>query len=205
MRDMEFLPDWYPQTRRRRRLVVLMGWLTLLLIAGMGMHRLLVDRNIAAADKGLRSLREQLDQTNAQLVEMDKLDSMRQQLRQQQNIVSRLGFYVNACKAIDSIDGLMPKQMSMTGMQLENEEKVDLSAIQQAKGNGEVTVDRHLKIRIQGVCPTDVDLANFMTQLSTIAFFDQVSVTYARDKADNGHVLREFEVSFMLNLNVAGS
>jgi hypothetical protein len=44
-----------------------------------------------------------------------------------------------------------------------------------------------------------------MTQLSTIAFFDQVSVTYARDKSDNGHVLREFEVSFMLNLNGAGS
>src|SRR5258706_10344277 len=83
MRDMEFLPEWYPQTRRRRRLVVLMGWLTLVLVAGMAAHRLLVDRNIAAADKALGSLREQLEQTNAQLVEMDKLDSMRQQLRQQ--------------------------------------------------------------------------------------------------------------------------
>jgi Tfp pilus assembly protein PilN len=204
MRDMEFLPDWYPQTRRRRRLVVLLGWLTMVLVGGMGAHKVLADRNIAAADKALLSLRGQLDQTNAQLVEMDKLDSMRLQLKQQEQVVSRLGFYVYATKAVDTLDRLLPKQMSLTGMQLENEEKVDTSAIQQAKG-GEAAVDRRLKVRIQGVCPTDVDLAEFMTELSTIKFFDQVSVTYARDKSDNGHVLREFEVSFVLNLNGAGS
>lgn len=204
MRDMEFLPEWYPQTRRRRRLIVLKGWLCLVLVIGMGTHRLLADRNIAAADKALLSLRGQLDQTNAQLVEMDKLDSMRQQLRQQEQIVSRLGFYVYATKTMDTLDSLIPKQMSLTGLQLENEEKTDSSVIQQAKG-GDAAVDRHLKVRMQGVCPTDVDLANFVTQLSTISFFDQISVIYARDKSDNGHVLREFEVSFVLNLNGAGS
>jgi Tfp pilus assembly protein PilN len=176
----------------------------MVLVGGMGAHKVLADRNIAAADKALLSLRGQLDQTNAQLVEMDKLDSMRLQLKQQEQVVSRLGFYVYATKAVDTLDRLLPKQMSLTGMQLETEEKVDTSAIQQAKG-GEAAVDRRLKVRIQGVCPTDVDLAEFMTELSTIKFFDQVSVTYARDKSDNGHVLREFEVSFVLNLNGAGS
>lgn len=204
MRDMEFLPDWYPQTRRRRRLVVLLGWLTLVLVIGMGTHRVLADRNIASADRALNSLRGQLEQTNAQLVEMDKLDSMRQQLKQQEKVVSRLGFYVYATKVADTLDRLLPKQMTLTGFQLENEEKVDNSAIQQAKG-GDVAVDRKLTVRVQGVCPTDVDLAEFMTQLSSISFFDQVSVTYARDKSDGGHVLREFEVSFAVNLNGAGS
>ncbi len=204
MRDMEFLPDWYPQTRRRRRLVVLLGWLTLVMVIGMGTHRVLADRNIAAADKALNSLRGQLEQTNAQLVEMDKLDSMRQQLKQQEKVVSRLGFYVYSVKAMDTLDRMLPKQMALTGLQIENEEKVDGSAIQQAK-SGDVSVDRKLKVRIQGVCPTDVDLADFMTRLSSVPFFDQVSVTYARDKSDGGHVLREFEVSFAVNLNGVGS
>jgi Tfp pilus assembly protein PilN len=201
---MEFLPEWYPQTRRRRRMIVLKGWLCLVLVIGMGTHRLLADRNIAAADKALNSLRGQLDQTNAQLVEMDKLDAMRQQLKQQEKVVSRLGFYVYATKVADTLDRLLPKQMTLTGFQLENEEKTDTSAIQQAKG-GDAVMDRKLKVRIQGVCPTDVDLADFMTQLSTFSFFDQVSVTYARDKSDNGHALREFEVSFVVNLNGVGS
>jgi len=204
MRDMEFLPDWYPQTRRRRRLVVLKGWLTLVMVAGMGTYMFLSDRNIAAADKALTSLRGQLDQTNAQLVEMDKLASMRGQLRQQEQIVSRLGYYVEAYKAIESIDSMMPKQMSLISLTIENEEKTDTSAIQQAKG-GDAPVDRRLKVKIQGVCPADTDYANFMSQLSANRFFDQISNTYAKDKSENGHVLREFEITFVVNLNGAGS
>jgi Tfp pilus assembly protein PilN len=204
MRDMEFLPAWYPQTRKRRRMVVLQGWLTLLLVAGMGTHLVLSDRNIKTQDKTLSTLRAQFDQTNAQLVEMDKQDIMRQQLRQQEQIVTRLGFHVQACKAVETLDTLMPKQMSLTGVQLENEEKASISAIQQAK-NGDVALDRRLKVKIQGVCPTEYDLATFMTELQKVSFFEQINVTYAREKSENGHVMREFEVSFLLSLNGAGS
>ncbi len=206
MREIEFLPDWYPQTRRRRRMVILQAWLILLLVAGMGTHLVLADRNIKVAERSLAALQSQFDQTNAQLAEMDKLDAMRRQWRQQEQLLSRLGLYVEACKAIDTLDALMPKQMSLTGIQLDNEEKVDTSAVATAAGRaGEQVVDRRLKVRLQGVCPTDVDLANFMTQLSTVPFFDQVGVTYAREKADNNHVMREFEVTFALNLNAGGS
>lgn len=205
MRDLEFLPDWYPQTRKRRRLVILQGWLILVLAAGMGAHLVLADRNVKVAEKSLAALQGQLEQTNAQLAEIDKLDNMRRQGRQQEQLISRLGFYVEACKTLDTIDALMPKQMSLTSCQLDNEEKVDagVSGIQAAKA--EQLIDRRLRVRIQGVCPTDVDLANFMTQLATIPFFEQVSITYAREKADNNHVMREFEVSFSLNLNTGGN
>ena len=205
MRELEFLPDWYPQTRKRRRLVVLQGWLILVLACGMGAHLVLADRNIKVAEKSLAALQGQLEQTNAQLAEIDKLDTMRRQWRQQEQLLSRLGLYVEACKTLDTIDSLMPKQMALTSAQLDNEEKIDAaSAVQAAKG-GEIVVDRRLKVRIQGVCPTDVDLANFMTQLATIPFFEQVSITYAREKSENNHVMREFEVSVSLNLTGSGS
>ena len=206
MRELEFLPDWYPQTRKRRRLVVLQGWLILVLAGGMCAHLVLADRNVKVAEKSLTALQSQLDQTNAQLAEIDKLDAMRRQGRQQEQLISRLGLYVEACKTLDTIDTLMPKQMSLTSAQLDNEEKIDTagtSAMQAAKADQ--VVDRRLRVRIQGVCPTDVDLANFMTQLATIPFFDQVSITYAREKSENNHVMREFEVSFSLNLNGNGN
>ena len=204
MRELEFLPDWYPQTRKRRRMVVLQAWLILLLLAGMGSHLVLADRNIKLAEKSLSSLQGQLDQTNAQLAEMDKLDSMRKQWRQQEQLLSRLGLYVEAYRTLYTIDALMPKQMALTGMNIENEERVEQSNVQAAKG-AEPVIDRRMKVKIQGVCPTDTDLANFMTQLSTIPFFDQVSVTYAREKSEANHVMREFEVSFAMNLNGNGS
>jgi Tfp pilus assembly protein PilN len=205
VREAEFLPEWYPRTRQRRRLVVLQGWLILTLIAGMGAYLGLSDRNIRTDVDSRTALQGQLDQTNAQLAEMDKLVVMRQQLRQQEQIVSRLGFYVEACKTLDKLDALMPKQMSLTELQLDNEERIDNSAIQQAKGPADAAVDRRLKIRLQGVCPTGVDLATFMTQLQNIPFFEGVNVSYAKEKSESNHVMREFEISFSLSLNSYGS
>jgi hypothetical protein len=106
---------------------------------------------------------------------------------------------------VNTIDSLMPRQMSLTGFTIENEEKVDNSAMQQAKGGSETVVDRRLKVKLQGVCPTDVDLANFMTQLNTVPFFEQVNISYSREKSDNAHVMREFEASFFVGLTGAGN
>jgi Tfp pilus assembly protein PilN len=203
MLELEFLPEWYPLTRQRRRMVVLQAWLIMMLFAGMGTYLATSDRQIHIDEDTRSSLQAQLEQTNAQLAEMDKLDVMRQQLRQQERIVSRLGFYVEAYRTMDTVAQLMPKPMALTLLTLENEERVDSSAIQQARGDA--SVDRRMKVRVQGLCPTDVDLATFMNQLGEVRFLDQVNVTYAKEKSDHGHVMREFEVSFCLTLNGAGS
>ena len=147
MHELEFLPDWYPLTRQRRRLVVLQGWLILALVAGMGAYLAMSDRNIKTDVESRTTLQAQLDQTNAQLAEMDKLDVMRRQLQRQEKIVSKIGFSVYACKAIDTLDSLMPKQMSLTGFQLDNEEKVDTSAVQQAKGTADASVPASRRTR----------------------------------------------------------
>ncbi|HSI36799.1 MAG: PilN domain-containing protein [Phycisphaerae bacterium] len=203
MRELEFLPAWYPQTRRRRRLVFLQGWLTVVLVLGMGAYLVLADQNITNDERAVSSLRDQLRQSDTQLVEMDKLDALRRQLSVQAQIQSRLGYYVAAGTMMHTLDGLMPRQMSLVSLNLENDERVENSAIAAAKADP--VIDRRLKVRIQGVCPTDVDLANFMTQLSGVSFFEQVAITYAREKADGSHLMREFEVTFYINLNVGGA
>lgn len=200
MREIEFLPAWYPITRRRRRLVILQGWLIIIVAGAMSFWTVLNDRNIARDERALAAINAQTAQTDAQLAEMDKLESMRRQWRQQDQILSRLGLYVESCAMMQTIDSLMPRQMSLVGMQIDNEEKADTSVVNLAKG-AEVPVDRKLKVRVTGVCPTDVDLANFMTQLTTVPFFEQVNISFAREKSENNHVMREFELSFCVNLN----
>lgn len=205
MRELEFLPEWYPHARRRRRIVLLQGWLTVLLILGMGAYLGLADRNIRIAEQSVGALSGQLSQTASQLFEMDKLESRMRQLRQQDQIIQRLGLHVEAGTVVQTLDGILPRQMALLGLQLDNEERVEVSAVQAAKLGGDAPVDRRLRVKMQGVCPTDVDLANFMTQLSSIAFFENVNITYAREKGEQGHVMREFEVTFSLNLNTAAA
>jgi Tfp pilus assembly protein PilN len=199
MRELEFLPSWYPQTRRRRRLVLLQGWLTFIMVIAMGGYLALADRNIRTSEDSLSALKAQLAQTATQIDEMEKLDALRKQWRQQFQIMSRLGLYVEACTMVHTLDSVMPRQMSLTSVHFENEEKVETSAVLAAKV--EQAIDRKLKARIQGVCPTDVDLANFMTKLTEIPFFEQVNITYAKERTEANHVMREFEVCFTINLN----
>ena len=58
-----------------------------------------------------------------------------------------------------------------------------------------------MKIKLKGVTPTDVDLANFLGQLSSVPYFENILMTYAKDRTDTGHTMREFEVTFTMNLN----
>jgi hypothetical protein len=66
--------------------------------------------------------------------------------------------------------------------------------------------ERQLRIKLQGVTPSDVDLATFLTDLNKVSFFEQISPSYVRDRRESGHILREFELSFAVRLNrVTGS
>ena len=60
------------------------------------------------------------------------------------------------------------------------------------------SVDRKLRVRLQGVAPTDTDVANFLSGITNVPFFEQVAMTYSRDRSDSGHVMREFEITFCL-------
>ena len=73
MRELEFLPDWYPQMRRRRRLLALQVWGTLTLAAGLGLWLLLTTRNVAIAQQSLSALTGDLDHTQGQLKQLDEL------------------------------------------------------------------------------------------------------------------------------------
>jgi hypothetical protein len=203
MRELEFLPAWYPQLRQRKRLVHLQGWLTVLLIIGICVYLFLKDRNIAVAEQVLAGKNSELSQRQSQLAEMDKLEAMRRQLRRQAQITSRLGLYVETCTVVRELERLMPRQMSLTAFQLENDEKTEQSAIAAARG-GEPAVDRRLRVRIQAVCPTAVDMASFLTQLSAVPVFEQVNLNRAGETTDKGHTMHEFEVTLVFNLNNGG-
>jgi hypothetical protein len=41
-----------------------------------------------------------------------------------------------------------------------------------------------------------------MTQLSAVPYFESVNNTYARERAENNRVMREFELTFSVNLSM---
>jgi Tfp pilus assembly protein PilN len=204
MRDLEFLPQWYSQLEHRRRTVMLQLWIALALVAGLGLWLTLVKRNQRAAECAMATISGELAQTNTQLQQMDRLESLRRQWRQKAEVLGRLGIHVESGKLIGKLAEALPENVSLLGLNAETEETpLPLSAAAMAalKNPASPPMDRRLRVRVQGVAPTDVELATFLTELNKVPFLEQVTPTYARDLPESGHILREFEVTFSVNLN----
>jgi hypothetical protein len=77
---------------------------------------------------------------------------------------------------------------------------VTLVAAKAAQERDRVT-DRRLNVRVTGVAPTDVEVADFLTKLTGKPFFEDVRMTGSKPRMESGHMMREFEVYFSMNLN----
>jgi len=204
MRDIEFLPGWYAQFLRRRRTVFLQMWVTVAVAVGLGLWLFLAERNERAAESVLDGLRGQIQQTGAQLQQMDRLEMLRKQLRQQAEVLTKLGVHVESGRLIDKLADVMPPSLSLLSLNIDTDEiPVQLSATERVKlkEGSRPPVDRRLRVRLQAVAQTDVEMATFLTELNQISFFERPALNYVKNRVEAGHVLREFEVTFNINLN----
>ena len=72
MREMEFLPEWYPKVRKRRRMVVMQAWVTFTVVLGLGLWMVLVQRNVYARQQELGSLQTDLCRSEEQVQRLDQ-------------------------------------------------------------------------------------------------------------------------------------
>jgi Tfp pilus assembly protein PilN len=204
MRELEFLPAWYHQTRRRKRIVGLEAWVLFLLVIGLGSWVALAQRNIIRDQQALNGLTKQITQTHSEQRMLAEQLSLRQQLQEREQLIASLGMPVEMTRLMQTLDSVMPKEMSLVEFNCDTDEQLrQVTSVAAARATNDTTrqMDRRLRIKLIGVAPSDVDLANFLAGLTNVPFFEQVAVTYAKDKTEAGHVLREFEVTFTMSLN----
>src|SRR5882757_7262049 len=113
MRELEFLPSWYPQMRRRRRIAALQGWLLLMVAAGLAAWMGLAQRNVHAAESTMSLLQQQLDQTHAEQNILAQQLELRKQLQEKEQLIASLGFPVQMTRLLQTLDSAMPKEMSL--------------------------------------------------------------------------------------------
>ena len=205
MRELEFLPSWYSDLSRRRRMLRLQVWLTLVAIVAMVMWMTLVKRNQAVLAATSESLGQQIIQTDSRLREKDRLAALEQELQRQQRIQSQLGRHVESARLLSLIAGCMKDGMALLNFSVDTDEvAVQGGAVARAAiGNTAPThFTRRLKVRMSGVAPTNQDLSEFITRLNEIRFLNPVTMVYLKDRRQGGHLMREFEIAFEVNLDI---
>jgi Tfp pilus assembly protein PilN len=205
MREVEFLPDWYPKVRQRRRMVALQAWITLILVAGLGLWMILVQQNVHAREKTLKGLTTDLEQTETQLHRLEDLLALQRQLGQQDQIFIKIGRPMEATRVMSALAEMMPRDMALLQLSLDSEEAPKVTGKLAAKAAADKkNMESSLKFRMQGVAPTDVDLAEFIAKLTGKPFFKQVELMYSHERQDSGRVMREFEIAFVMDLSGLG-
>jgi hypothetical protein len=202
MRDLEFLPDWYPKLRRRKRAVAMQAWGTLIISAFLGVWMLIAQRDVRARDRELSDLNDALARSVTEVQRLKTLEDLHEQLSAQARVFAMIGRPIEMTRILTTLQELMPADMSMLDLSVLTEEvKPDTIAAKAAADKG---ANRRIRMRMQGVAPTDADLASFLAKLTAKPFFSKVAVNYSKPRTDNGHVMREFEVTFALDLGALG-
>ncbi len=202
MREVEFLPDWYPRLRRRRRSVTTQAWSTLAISAILGIWILMSQRHVSAKQRELVEISSSLTQSVVEVERLKQLVELHNQLKGQDKIFGIIGRPIEMTRILTTLDELMPADMGLLDLAVMTEEvKAETLA---AKAQQERGTNRRVKMRMQGVAPTDSDLASFLAKLTAKPFFSNVAVTYSRPRQEDGHAMREFEVTFALDLGGLG-
>jgi len=202
VREVEFLPDWYPQIRRRRRIVTVQAWATVIVVAGLTLWMTLSRRSVSAAEAALSSIDGRLTQSRAELKEVEVLETLNRKLGEQAQVLAKVGPHVEAARLLATLDEVMPKSMALLEVSfITDEQRPATLADVRAAQEKDRAVQRRLNVKVGGVAPTDVEVAEFLTRLTARPFFEEVRMTRSKPRVDNGRLMREFEVLFSMDLN----
>jgi len=204
MENIDFLPERIKAYRARRasflRQVGLLS-LCLAALAGLAYAR---QQRIDSAKAELTALKEQGLNLQRQLSFRSDLERQQADLMIKRRISDQLGSRVNALEVLAEIERLLPDSIVLTSMNLEAvelriplkaaEEKAN-SAARSADNRPKEKIEKRVRLIFTGLAPTDVDLANFIAQLSAGRLFEDINMGYAKNVDFRGRSAREFQAS----------
>lgn len=208
MREMEFLPSWYRVVRRQRIAVIVQAWATvgllvvLLVTTGLSKFRLINSK------AELSNVRQQMAVTQKDLDELESMKQLQRRWSEQGEVLAKLGVSVESTRLMGLLAQATPESIALIGLNLQTEEKVETVksvAAARAMKDKEPSIDRKLRVRVQGVAPSDAEVADLMAKLGAVVFLEDVSMSYSKDADQNGRAVRQFEVTFAMDLNAPGS
>jgi len=198
MKTIDYLPERIHQRRIQRH--NLLRQMVLMIVSMVILLALSYTRQgqIRQAKADFKNLDVQVDNVRKQLGVRSELETQQADLLIKKRIDEDLGSRVNVLDVLSEIERILAKSIFLSNMQLEAVDvAVQVSTPESEKRakkpkTKEVIVKR-IKLTITGYAPTDVDLANFIAQLSAGPLFEDVNMVYARNQDFQGILAREFQ------------
>jgi hypothetical protein len=205
MLSIDFLPERVRIQRARRKRLVRQGYLLAGYVAAMCVLAYARHDSIGSARAELAMLEQCAANTQRQLAMRKSLELQQAELNIKKQIEDQLGSRVNTRDILAELSRLMPKSMSVTKFSFEAMDipqtarpaAGDDSRRARSAAAGEikekVVVVKRVLVVVDGLAPNDIDVANFIGQLSACPLFEDVHMGYAKTVEFRGRPGREFQ------------
>jgi len=207
MESIDFLPERIKLQRVRRKHLIRQGYLLAICVATLAVLAYTRHARIAKTQAQVGLLQERSKNVHRQLEMLDSLQRQQADLMIKKRIDDQLGSRANALDVLSELGRLLPRSIAVKALDLA---AVDVPVpVRSAARTADSTrttafprgplqkeqIVKRVRLELTGLAPTDVDVANFIGQLSASPLFEDVNMGYTKDTDFEGRSARQFNVS----------
>ncbi len=199
---IDFLPERIKVQRARVDRLFRQAYLVGMVLSTLVGLAYINEERISAAQAELSGLDDQSTNLKTQVQTMYKLQEQLSGLMIKQDIDQKLGSRVNGMDILAELGKILPQSMTLTSLQMDALRlKVPLTSAggvarkAPRRGKAKEKIVNRLKLTITGLSPNNVDVANFIADLSASELFEEVDMGYAKNIEHRGKQAKEFQAS----------
>jgi Tfp pilus assembly protein PilN len=210
MKPVEFLPERIRQQRRRRQRLVWQGCLLALCLGALVLCSYLRQEAITQVRAVALQEQERVENLAQQISMLGPLEQQMADLLIKKRIDEELGSRTDCTAVLAELGRVLPADMNLTFLEIKPvdvRQEVSPAAPAAAPAGkaptaapespATITVKR-IRLVITGQALSDVDVANFIGQLSACPLLEEVNMGYAKNVVVNNQPAREFQASCYL-------
>jgi len=208
MHNVDFLPERIRAQRRRRRRIAKHTYMLTICLAGLAILGFLRNGQLQTVRAEVGQLGVQEADIALQLARRDVLEREKAELYVIQRIDGQLGSRLSAYMLLSELQDLLPPSVVLTHLSVETKDVLVGAGSAGASGNrsrgvrtaaarssGTDATVKRLRLSLTGLATKDVDVANFIGQVSACPLFEDVNMSYSRDVKIKDRMARQFQAS----------
>ena len=210
MSTINFVPSDYIQKRDSSRANVMYLILFVIVMAGIVSTFSIIKMRQKSMEHELEAIDAELLRAHEKFALLEKLELKAAEMMNAASMTSDL--YENAQRSVilACLTNNLPKGVSLTKVKLFEKEGVpraiNLTQYQQAAAsanagsNGKKIVATN--IEIEGIAPSDIEVASFMSRLASSFMFEEISLVESKEKEINERKYREYKLSSVVQYDL---
>ena len=221
MAKTDFLPEDYLEKRNQRRTNIVSLSLFVVVMTGIIGAFLVTDRQRSEVTRRQAEVNAEFEEAAKRLEQLEDLHVRKDEMLRKARVTSALIERVPRSFILAELINLMPSTLSLLELELTSKVKrvavVATTSMQQAKQRNlkaargarspdpapEVPQDE-VTLRLVGVAPTDVQVAQYMTSLSRSEMFSDVNLAFSEEvKLIDDYLMRKFRIDLQLDSTAA--